>query len=185
MIMKSGIGHRFMAGNGYPARNPHMRGTTSLLRLIFGIPLGTDHESEFIMIDGKRVHIFDAFALVNYLLCSAVATDGGKRGMATRTMKRNCRGHFREVMRVLEPSLVVVQGKTFWVSIREAFDRVSQETEHVFRARLGTAETLVAVFTHPSAHFPYNWGANHQTQYLLGTVAPAIEYIRQQLRLAL
>jgi hypothetical protein len=108
MTMHSGLDCRFKAGDGYKARNPHMRGTTNVLRLLFGIPLGIDHDSEFMMIDGERIHIFDAFALANYLLCSAVSADGRMRGSATRTMMENCQGHFRQVMRILEASVVVV-----------------------------------------------------------------------------
>ncbi len=182
MIMSSGLDCRFKAGDGYQARNPHMRGTTNVLRLLFGIPLGTDHDSEFMMIEGELIHIFDAFALVNYLLCSAVSTDGKKRGLATRTMTKNCHGHFREVMRILEPSVVIVQGKTFWTWVSAALDSVTQQTDHVYKARLGPTETFVAVFTHPSARFPHNWGANEQTPYLLETVAPSIASIRQQQR---
>lgn len=40
MIMSSGLEHRFKAEAGFKARNPHMRGTTNVLRLLFGIPLG-------------------------------------------------------------------------------------------------------------------------------------------------
>ncbi len=162
-----------------------MRGTTNVLRLLFGIPLGTDHDSEFMTIEGERVHIFDAFSLVDYLLCSAISTDGGMRGLATRTMMKNCKGHFREAMRILDPTVVIVQGKKFWASISVAFDSVRQETEHVYKATLSATETFVAVFTHPSANFPHNWGANDRTPYLLGTVAPSISSIRQQLRYVL
>ena len=125
MIMGSGLGSRFTKQQGYEVRNPHMKGTTSALRLIFGIPLGTDHNSEFLLIEGKRVHIFDAFALVNYLLCSAVP-EGTRNGKATPTMMSNCHGHFRMVMNILEPSVIIVQGKGFWEkSIRQSFDSVS------------------------------------------------------------
>lgn len=61
MLMSSALDHRFKAGDGFKARNPHMRGTTNVLRLLYGIPLGTDHDSEFMMIGGERVHIFNAF----------------------------------------------------------------------------------------------------------------------------
>jgi uracil-DNA glycosylase len=158
-----------------------MKGVTNVLRLLFGIPLGTDHESEFLTIGAERVHLFDAFALVNYLLCSAIGTDGKQRGMATRTMKKNCAIHFREVMRILEPSVVVVQGKGFWRHVRKAFDSVEQDAGCVFRARSGTTETLVAALTHPSAHGRHNWGVNDHTEYLLGTVAPTVARIREHL----
>lgn len=175
MIMRSALG-------GYSARNPHMRGTTNVLRLLFGIPLGTDLDSEFITIEGKRIHIFDAFALVNYLLCTATEGVGTMRGIATPTMKKNCKVHFSKAIRILDPSIVIVQGKTFWPHVRQAFDSVTNLIEHVYRARLGSTETLVAVFAHPSARYPHNWGVNDHTPYLLGTVVPTIATIRQILQ---
>lgn len=183
MIMHSAIGCRFAAEPGYESRNPHMRGTTNVLRLVFGIPLGVDHRREYIQVGGRSVHLFDAFALVNYLLCSAVSA-GSRKGRATAIMKRNCNGHFRKVIGLLEPSIVIVQGKTFWPSIRNAFERVVQINEQVYRARCGEHDLFIAVFTHPSAHFPDNWGANDHTEYLMNTVAPAITYIRQQIGLS-
>lgn len=183
MVMKSAFGSRFTAGGGEEARNPHMRGTTSVLRLLFGIPLGVDYESEFLTINSERRHLFDAFALVNYLLCSAVPDDETKRGKATPTMKRNCREHFREALRILEPSVVIVQGKSFWMScVKDAFDLVWHEAHDVYTARLGTMQTLVAAFTHPSAPlWKDNWGTNDRTPYLVNTVKPSISWVRQQI----
>lgn len=181
MIMRSGLESRFKADAAHEARNPHMRGTTNVLRLLFGLTLAADHDSEFMPINGERVHIFDAFSLVDYLLCSAVGTDGSMRGLATRTMMKNCQGHFREVMRILEPSVIVIQGKGFWASVKAAFDSATQLSDQIYNLRLGPTKVFAAVFTHPSAHFPNNWGANCQTPYLLGTVAPAIARIRTQL----
>ena len=181
MIMGSGLGSRFTKQQGYEVRNPHMKGTTSALRLIFGIPLGTDHNSEFLLIEGKRVHIFDAFALVNYLLCSAVP-EGTRNGKATPTMMSNCHGHFRMVMNILEPSVIIVQGKGFWEkSIRQSFDSVSHVSDFVYKAKLGSHESFIAAFSHPSAHFPYNWGINDHTEYLQNTVVPSIKIIHDHL----
>lgn len=68
----SGLKSRYYAGGGHPGRNPHMRGTTSALRILFGNGLGADWEGEFVTtVNGERFHVFDAFALVNVLLCSA------------------------------------------------------------------------------------------------------------------
>ena len=181
MIIGSGLGSRFTKQQGYEVRNPHMKGTTSALRLIFGIPLGTDHNSEFLLIEGKRVHIFDAFALVNYLLCSAVP-EGTRNGKATPTMMSHCRGHFRKVMHILEPSVIIVQGKGFWQkSIRNSFDSVSQVSDFVYKAKLASKESFIAAFSHPSAHFPYNWGINDHTEYLQNTVVPSIKIIHDHL----
>ncbi len=182
MIMHSGLYCRFKAEGSYEARNPHMRGTTNALRLLFGIPLGTDHESEFMTVDHERFHLFDAFALVNYLLCSAVGNDGKTRGLATSTMIKNCQHHFQQALRILEPSVVVVQGRTFWPWIQSAFDSVTHQAHEVHSARLGSLHMFVASFTHPSApSYPLNWGTNDQTPYLLQTVAPSIAWIRDQI----
>src|SRR3954470_7983728 len=102
ILNKSAVQSRFRAGAGFPARNPHMRGCTNLLRLIFGVGLGSDYAGEFLVVDDKRVHVFECFALVNFLLCSAVAIGcggvvseqlGGKPGRSTKTMRTNCSGH--------------------------------------------------------------------------------------------
>ncbi len=183
MIMDSGTQCRFEAEPGHKGRNPHMRGTTSALRLLFGIPLGSDYESESVPIDGERVHLFDAFALVNYLLCSAVAEDSRSRGLATPTMKKSCRHHFREALRILEPTVVVVQGKNFWPWVQDAFDSVNRihRSHPVHAARLGSMQALVASFTHPSARYPSNWGMNDRTPYLLEVVAPSLAWIRNRI----
>lgn len=184
-IMSSGLDCRFKARDGYTARNPHMKGTTSVLRLLFGIPLGVDHDSEFLTIGGERCHLFEAFALVNYLLCSAVSTDQGTRGQATPTMKKNCQQHFRKTLEILEPVVIIVQGKSFWWWVREAFDKVpvTQEAKDlpVYIVRLGSIQAFVAVFTHPSAPFPHNWGTNDHTPYLRKTVKPSVAWIRRQI----
>lgn len=162
-----------------------MKGTTSLLRLLFGTPLGTDYYGEHITVNGGHsIHLFDAFALVNYLMCSALPASGGTRGMSTPTMHRNCRQHFRKVLNILEPSVVVVQGRGFWASIQQSFDHVQRtgamDAPYVL-ARLNGRDIPIAVFTHPSARGDYNWGWNAQTPYLLNTVVPTVELIRQRL----
>jgi hypothetical protein len=185
MIMGSAHNRRFKAEPLFRARNPHMRGTTSLLRLLFSIPLGTDYEGEHIKVVGtRRVHLFDAFAMVNFLLCSALPPTGGTHGMSTKTMHSNCHHHFREVLRILEPTVVVVQGKGFWKSVQRSFDAIEPVSEPnlpVVVGRLSGRHIPTAVFTHPSAQGVHNWGRNAQTPYLLNTVAPTIERIRQRL----
>src|SRR5437763_1238855 len=58
ILNKSAVQSRFRAEPGFPARNPHMRGCTNLLRLIFGVGLGSDYAGEFLVVDDKRVHVF-------------------------------------------------------------------------------------------------------------------------------
>jgi hypothetical protein len=67
------------SGERARSRNPHMRGTTNLLRLIFEIDLGCDYHSEFLRINGQSIHFFDAFALLNASLCTAASEKGSAK----------------------------------------------------------------------------------------------------------
>lgn len=71
ILTGSGRDLRYSSAEGTP-RNPHMRGTTSALRVLLGLEDNLDHASEFLdLASRERVHMFDAFSLVNVLLCSA------------------------------------------------------------------------------------------------------------------
>ena len=167
----------------FTQRNPHMRGTTSVLRLLYDIPLGKDHKSEFLQpTPDLKFHIYDAFALVNYLLCSAVSKDEGSRGKSTRVMKKNCLVHFLAALDILEPTVIIVQGKGFWKWVKQAFDEMDQVTNELFRAKINNIRVLIAVFTHPSTpNNKHNWGRSYNTSYLLDTVVPTVEKIKQEL----
>ena len=118
-------------------------------------------------------------SLVNYLLCSAHSTKRSKRGESTATMRRNCNEHFRATLEILEPTVVIVGGKAMWPNVRRAFDEVTAIDKHLFWVRIGANEMIVALFTHPSAMHPYNWGANHKMPYLLETVVSTIERLHR------
>ena len=107
----SGLRCRYYANRqlGHRGRNPHMRGTTSALRAVLGKGLGANWDEEFIVLGGRRVHIFDAFALVNVLLCAAGSAGSG-RGASTRIMRRNCLMYFEATLEILAPTLVLLQG---------------------------------------------------------------------------
>ena len=105
----------------FTGRNPHMRGTTSALRLLFGQPLGSDPRDETVMVDGEPRHLFDVFTLINALSCSSTAAATGKNGKATRDMKRNCVQHLRAAVQILRPTVLVVQGSIAGKMLREAF----------------------------------------------------------------
>jgi hypothetical protein len=182
IVGESGTRRRFKADGHFGARNPHMRGCTSLLRLIFGLGLGSDYDGEFLDIVGERVHVFECFALVNFLLCSAVPTGsgvlteslGGKPGRSTTTMRNNCATHFRAALDALEPTLVVAQGYGVRKWIARAYGlparRPQDGVEHF------GAATLVS-FSHPSARGDLNWGLNDRMPYLLNVVAETIERV--------
>lgn len=193
IVEGSGQQRRFSAEGQFRARNPHMRGTTSLLRLVFGLGLGTDHASEFLPLQDGATHIFDAFALVNFLLCSALAPGspapsrsfsektlrGGKSGRSTTTMQENCFEHFLQTIEILDPTLVVTQGKSVrsWIGRRLDVSPLGGPT--VERCCIRGRWVPLVSLSHPSARFPHNWGANEYTPYLLNTVMPAVQTARQ------
>jgi len=156
--------------------NPHMKGTTSLLRLLFGIPLGFDINDEFVTVGDSSFHVYDGFALVNYFLCSAVIP-GTPTSRPTREMRENCFGHFRKALSLLEPTVIAVQGKTIWDPVKKAFDLVEPVSDALFRATLNGQESFLCLFSHPSARKDLRWVANEPTPYLLETVVPAVERI--------
>ena len=178
MVLEQTGLHKTFAG-----RNPHMRGSTSALRLLLGLPLGGDHAEEFLETrDGERFHLFDAFALVNYLLCSAIGVDKSRRGKSTAIMRGNCLAHFRKVIEILEPTVVVVQGKSYWKSIQNAFNRLSKISESLYSAEINQQTLRIAVFAHPSTpDNRHNWGRSADTPYLMETVVPTLQRIRQEL----
>lgn len=193
---ESGFNSRFKKTGSFQARNKHMRGCTSLLRLAFGLRLGDDFEGEFISIESQKVHIFDCFALVNILLCSAVSTDAsssdeppkrleGMRGRSTRVMRSNCSGHFRTAIKVLQPNIIAVQGRGIrrWMGELDLFDEPPTELfELVERVTIqGHSATLLS-FCHPSApRGCLDWGSNERTSYLTRTVAPTVQQMIQMI----
>lgn len=183
----SGASLRFRRSKDFRARNPHMKGCTNILRLLFGKDLGSDHEGEFVALDGSPIHLFNCFALVNFLLCSAVPSEttrdeliprGGRPGRSTPTMQRNCACHFRAVLELLEPTIIVVQGRGVLRWMKAAFDTLSDDM--VQTVQINNHGCSVLAFTHPSAHGVSNWGINDRTSYLLGIVEPTVKRLLQK-----
>ena len=65
--------------------------------------------------DNGTAHIFDGFAIVNALLCSAVkkppAGRNAGKGASSRLMRNNCARHFCRTMEILEPTVIVAEGQ--------------------------------------------------------------------------
>lgn len=170
----SGLARRYYADSEHPARNPHMRGTTSALRLILGKGLGADWEEEFVQTaEGERFHVFDAFALVNVLLCAAHPLRGAQ-GRSTKTMRRNCLRHFAATMEILEPTLMVLQGQGVQDWIGPVLGLMDDRTEHLAEAHVTGNRVLVCRFSHPSAHGALQWGARLDAPYLQEVVEPTL-----------
>jgi hypothetical protein len=185
IVVLTGQQKRFRSDGLHRARNQHMRGTTSVLRLLFGRGLGDDHAGEYIQLAGQLVHMFDAFALANFLLCSAIDSGqgetGSKQGRSTRTMQRNCARHFKAVMEILQPTVLVVQGRGVRSWLGSMFERVNKIGDHLERVVIADQEILVAGFTHPSAPTrATNWGNDECRPYLLDVVGPTIGAVHNE-----
>jgi uracil-DNA glycosylase len=155
----SGLNCRYYAHDGYPAGNPHMRGTTSALPVIFGGAPGEDFKGEWVApASGRAFHLFDGFALVNLLLCSASPAGALSQGASTRRMRANCREHFKATLAMLEPTLVVVQGRLAADNTTAVLRRTTVTSNHLYESELAGAPVLVAVFSHPSARGDARWG---------------------------
>lgn len=180
IVTASGWNLRYSRSEG-PIRNPHMRGTTSALRYVLGVE-GDSHASEFLdLASGERVHMFDAFSLVNVLLCSA--HEKGKRGRSTTRMRKNCFTHFKNTLQLLEPNVLVIQGLGVWKWIRGIFEGPGDRiTENLVRMRLNGNDVYIATFTHPSMRGDRQWGRGNAPPYLVQTVAPALKRVRAEIR---
>ncbi|MGO9730296.1 hypothetical protein [Mycobacterium sp.] len=167
---------RYYADDEHPYRNPHMRGTTSALRVIFGNGLGADYEGEWVYpVNGNPFHIFNGFALVNRLLCYA-GPEKGSQARPTPTMFSNCGSHFSATMSILEPTIVILQGHKVTNWTKKATVLVPSRTfsQYLYEARLGQNRVLVCTFSHPSARDPFRWGANLDAPYLTDVVKPTL-----------
>ena len=149
-----------------------------MLRLIFNKELGRGTDAEFLTVNNEKYHIFDAFALVNFLLCSAVNSSEGKKGRATDEMKINCSKHFRASLEILEPTIVILQSKGFVKFFMKVFDNIELISDELYVGKVKTNKMFLACFTHPSTPTKNdNWGRDEHTPYLLNVVKPTIKYL--------
>jgi hypothetical protein len=184
VAVRTGPHKRFRRDETSEGRNPHMRGTTSLLRLAFGRQPGERHADEFFNTPHGPVHLYDMFALVNFLLCSAIAAGesetGSKHGRSTPTMHANCARHFTAAIGILEPTLTVVQGKGTLDWLAPVLQDVRPVSETLRWVRIGNHRTLMATLSHPSAQGAFNW-ADLSRPYLREVVVPTMRQARQLL----
>ena len=174
------------ASEGFQGRNLHMRGTTSILRLLLGREPGTDAEGERLFGDGAAsAHIFDGFALVNALLCSALKKppEGGKagKGASITLMRQNCARHFRRTLEILEPIVIVAEGQGVRSWIGGPLGLGSKPPARykgpaiLEVARIAGKRVDILTFNHPSAGGQSAWWGNSvNSVYLKEFVEPTI-----------
>ncbi len=168
------------AQDGFKRRNSHMRGVTSTLRLLLERETGDDEAGECLF----DAHIFDGFALVNYLLCTALkdprrkeSLGGGKR-YSSPIMRHNCAHHFLRTMEILEPTVIVVHGRTLrdkWLPKAKAL-QLTKERKTTETVKIAGRPVDLLTFNHPSAGGNSAWwGRSPHSPYLKEAVAPAIK----------
>jgi hypothetical protein len=169
----------------FAERNPHMQGTTSALRLLFGLPLGSHPRDENIIVDGQYRHLFDAFALINALSCSSTAGPTGKNGKPTREMRSNCVAHLRATVQILRPTVLVVQGSVAQSMLKQAFPDIQVRPKGAWIPGL---DTLAPMLSHPSARSDPRRGertrlgwADLASPYLREVVAPLLTGLSRHL----
>ena len=113
-VMYTAMSDRYNSDGMHNSRTKQGKGITLALRYILLGPQSlntySDWTTEFLGETHKEDdHIFNMFALVNYLLCSA--TRGTSEDAAPATMRRNCFDHYMETIKILEPNLVIGQKK--------------------------------------------------------------------------
>jgi uracil-DNA glycosylase len=100
---------------------------------------------------------------------------GGKPGRSTQVMRDNCGAHFRATLNILEPTLIVAQGKGVRRWIGRLYGLGEQSgSDPIETLPLATGPVRLVSFSHPSAHGELNWGMNERTPYLVNRVAPTI-----------
>lgn len=180
--------HRFKPNSGgkkgdeSDESNPHMTGTLLALRFLFEkpFPLPFVEDDSNLDVGGQTVSIFDCFALTNYLLCSA-NYPGKKSTEATDTMWNNCREHIAAVLRILQPTHLVLQGARL-ANYLEPVTGSLQKDKCTTVSAFGV-ETHVFSFNHPSAQSKSTgWGMvseaiDAEDSYLRLVVEPVINRV--------
>jgi hypothetical protein len=149
-------------------RNPHMRGVTLALRLAFGHRLAEDRPGEHLDSQHGPVHLFNAFAMANLTLCSALAT-GTRSSRTTPVMREECLQHMRATITILEPTLIISQGARLSRPLQSLFTIEKQHNTRVATCRLEGVQFVWVDLHHPT----FNWDWINRP-YLHDVVAPAI-----------
>jgi len=161
----------------YGQRNQHMAGVTTALRVLFGGEPGADRDGELLATPDGPVHVLDAYAMANSVLCSR-RPGPGREGAPTSTMISNCSPYLRATIKALQPTVIHSQGRAAGSSTHQAVERVvdqvSEIDEHVARVRIGEVEAIWCSLRHPAR----NWGQLGRP-YLHEVAAPALETTRR------
>jgi len=167
----------------FSERNAHMQGVTLALQLAFGLPVGGPERLS--LANGGSVHVFDAFAMTNLLMCSSVAKEDSQSSKSTATMRKSCATHLVETVGILQPTLVISQGWGLVDTLRDALGVTHTVDLGLEKCYLSYCDLDGQRFVWLALYHPTRfWSSPNQT-YFKETVAPAMKEARQRaLRLA-
>ncbi|WP_239582602.1 UvrD-helicase domain-containing protein [Gordonia rubripertincta] len=157
-------------------RNPHMRGVVNALRTGFEV-VDAEAPEEYLDLEAGPSHVLKCYALVNLRLCSAVKrTARGRESAQVDEMSMNCQVHLTETVRILQPTLTIVQGKRLWPYVKSALGVEKQVHDGLplYLGQVAGTRRLVALFNHPSASEPHGW-SSPTAEYFREIVVPTIE----------
>lgn len=161
----------------FNTRNQHMAGVTTALRVLFGGAPGTDRAGEFLPTSAGAVHLLDAYAMANSVLCSRLSGQG-RQGDPSRRMIENCSSYLATTIEVLEPTVVQSQGRRNGLSTHQAVERlcdsIDRVDDEVAIITVGKVTAVWCSLKHPAR----NWGQLHR-RYLQEVALPALTRTRE------
>jgi hypothetical protein len=92
-------------------------------------------------------------------------------------MWTNCTEHFAATLKILEPTIVILQGAAVatWATASVKPGRIYDQ--HTYEAYLDGTRMIACAFSHPSAHRALRWGDNPtptEASYLTTVVEPTL-----------
>lgn len=153
--------------------NPHMRGVLFTLQLAYGLPVGESGATKLpSATEAASPHLFEAYAMVNMLWCSAVKT-GSMSSRSTGMMRASCARHMRATIDILQPTLVISQGTGLDETLRSSLGVREPINENVALCELDGQRFVWSSLRHPTL----SW---HSTKYPYfdEVVRPTIEKSR-------
>jgi len=149
--------------------NSHINGTVFGLAAVFG----NTGDEEYIIVDGQRVHVLDAFVLTNSTLCSAVDKSTG-RAKASPQMKDACVRHARATLEILDPTVLIVQGGAARAAVEAALGCTLRNEQPIALRPDGAATAIL--LPHPTSQGATNWSGSGRT-YFSRTVVPLLRQL--------
>ena len=154
-----------------------MAGVTTALRLLYGGQPGVDRDGESLSTPDGPVHVLDAYAMANSVLCSR-RPGPGREGAPTAEMLRNCSQHLRTTIQTLQPTIIQSQGRSKGWSTHRAIEMIAETStatanEHIRLISVVGRQIVWCSLKHPAL----NWGQLGRA-YFKEVAQPALEQTR-------